>query len=81
MFRKKVIPVVVLSLLMLGTSALPSRANELGDALQQQQDIANQKKQAQGQLNKLTFTVDKIKAQLTQISIFIIISCLYSVIK
>lgn len=67
MFQNKVIPVVVLSILMLGTSALPSRATELGDAVQKQQDIANQKKQAQGQLNKLTFTADKIKAQLTQL--------------
>ncbi|HWQ42695.1 MAG TPA: peptidoglycan DD-metalloendopeptidase family protein [Desulfosporosinus sp.] len=67
MFQKKVIPVVVLSLLMLGTSALPSWAAELGDAVQKQQDIANQKKQAQGQLNSLTFTADKIKAQLAQL--------------
>ena len=64
MFRKKVIPIAVLSILLLGTSALPSRANELGDAVQQQQDLANQKKQAQGQLNKLTFTADIMKAQL-----------------
>ncbi|HEY8911428.1 MAG TPA: peptidoglycan DD-metalloendopeptidase family protein [Desulfosporosinus sp.] len=64
LFRKKVIPIAVLSILLLGTSALPSRANELGDAVQQQQDLANQKKQAQGQLNKLTFTADIMKAQL-----------------
>jgi len=67
LFPKKVIPIVVLSILLLGTSALPSRANELGDAVQQQQDIANQKNQAQGQLNHLTFTADKIKAQLAQL--------------
>jgi len=67
LFRKKAIPVVVLSLLMLGTSALPSRASELEDTVQKQQDIVNQKKQAQGQLNNLTYTADKIKAQLTQL--------------
>ena len=67
MFRKKGIPVIVLSLLLLGTSVLPSQADELGDAVQEKQGISNQKNQAQGQLNKLTFTADKMKAQLAQL--------------
>ena len=67
MFQKKVIPIVVVCFFLLGTSALPSRANELGDAVQQKQDISNQKNQAQGKLNQLTFTADKIKAQLDQL--------------
>jgi len=67
LFQKKVIPIVVFSLLLLGTFALPSRADELGDAVQKKQDIAKQKNQAQGQLNKLTFTADKMKAQLAQL--------------
>ncbi|MDR3585365.1 MAG: peptidoglycan DD-metalloendopeptidase family protein [Desulfosporosinus sp.] len=67
MFQKKVIPIVVVSFFLLGTSALPSWANELGDAVQQKQDVANQKNQAQGKLNQLTFTADKIKAQLDKL--------------
>ena len=67
MFRKKGIWTVTLSLLLLGTSALPSWADELGDVIQQKQGITNQKNQAEGQLNKLTFTADKVKAQLTQL--------------
>ena len=64
MFQRKVISMVVLSLLLLGTSALPSRANELGDAMQQQKDITNQTNQVRGQLNKLTYSADKIKTEL-----------------
>ncbi|TGE33908.1 M23 family metallopeptidase [Desulfosporosinus sp. Sb-LF] len=67
MFQKKLAPMVIMSLVILGASALPSRANELGDALGEQQDIINQKNQAKGQLNKLTFTAEKMKAQLTQL--------------
>jgi len=67
LFQKRVIPIVVLSLFLLGTSALPSQANQLGDAVQQKQDLANQKNQAQGTLNRLTFTADKMKAQLAQL--------------
>jgi len=67
LFRKKGIWTVTLSLLLLGTSALPSWADELGDVIQQKQGITNQKNQAEGQLNKLTFTADKVKAQLTQL--------------
>ena len=64
MFQRKLIPIVMLSLGLLGTSVLPSLASQLGDAVGQQQDVLNQKDQARGQLNQLTFTADKIKAQL-----------------
>lgn len=67
MFRKKGLLTVVLSFLLLGTSAMPSWADELGDAVQQKQSVTDQKNQAQGQLNQLTFTADKMKAQLTQL--------------
>ncbi|OLN33903.1 murein hydrolase activator EnvC family protein [Desulfosporosinus metallidurans] len=67
MFHKKIIPIAVLSLFLLGTSAFPSRADVLRDAVQQQQDIATQKNQAQGKLNQLTYTADKMKAQLAQL--------------
>lgn len=67
MFWRKVLPIVILSLGLLGTSALPSRANELGDAVGQQKDVLNQKDQTRGQLNELTYTADKIKAQMAQL--------------
>lgn len=67
MFRKKVIPTVGVMLLLLGTSALPSRADSLGDNIGKQQNIQNQKDQAQGKLNKLTYTSDKMKDQLAQL--------------
>ena len=67
MFRRKMLPIVILSLCILGTSALPSRANVLGDAVGQQKDILNQKDQARGQLNQLTYSADKIKTKMAQL--------------
>ena len=67
MFRRKVLTIVILCLLLLGTSALPSRASELGDAVGQQKDLLNLKNQARGQLNQLTYTADKIKIQMAQL--------------
>ncbi len=67
MFGKKVIPTVVVSLLLLGTLALPSRADQLGENLQQQKEVQDQKDQARKQLNKLTYSSDNMKAQLTKI--------------
>ncbi|MGI6119778.1 MAG: murein hydrolase activator EnvC family protein [Desulfosporosinus sp.] len=67
MFRRKMLTLVVICLLLFGTTALPSRANELGDAVKQQKNIINQKNQAQGQLKELTYTADKIKAQMAQL--------------
>lgn len=67
MFGKKVIPIVVVSLLLLGTSALPSRADQIGDDIQRRKEVQYQKDQAQKNLNKLTYTTDNLKAQLAQI--------------
>ncbi|SHH22172.1 murein hydrolase activator EnvC family protein [Desulfosporosinus lacus] len=67
MFGKKAIPTVLVSLLLLGTSALPTRADQLGESIQQKNDIQNQKDQARGQLNKLTYTSEKMKTQLAQL--------------
>lgn len=67
MFMKKVMPIVVVSLLLLGTSAIPSMADSLGESIEQQNQIQNQKDQAQGQLNKLTYTSENMKAQLAQL--------------
>jgi len=67
LFGKKAIPTVLVSLLLLGTSALPTRADQLGESIQQKNDIQNQKDQARGQLNKLTYTSEKMKTQLAQL--------------
>lgn len=67
MYGKKVIPTVVASLLLLGTLALPSMADQLGESIEQQNAIQNQKDQAQGQLNKLTYTSENMKAQLAEL--------------
>jgi len=67
LLRKKVLPISIIILGLLGTVALPSSANELGDAVGQQKDVINQKDTASGQLNELTYTADKIKAQMAQL--------------
>jgi len=67
LFGKKVIPAIVISLLLLGTSAMPSRADQLGENLQQQKDILDQKAEAQKKLNKISYTTDTMKAQLAHI--------------
>ena len=67
MFQRKVLTIVIVCLGLLGTSVLPSWAGELEDAVQRQKDISNQKNQAQGKLNQLTYTADKIKAQMVQL--------------
>jgi len=46
---------------------LPTRADQLGESIQQKNDIQNQKDQARGQLNKLTYTSEKMKTQLAQL--------------
>lgn len=64
MFRRRTIAIVFLGLALSGITVLPSRADELSNAVNQQQDILNRQNEAQGQLNKLTFTADKMKKQL-----------------
>ena len=67
MLRRKVLPISIIILGLLGTSAIPSRASELGDAVGQQKAVITQKNQASGILNELTYTADKIKAQMAQL--------------
>ena len=65
--KKKVILTGVVSLLMLGTVALPIHANQLDETIQQQKDILSRKDQAQKKLNTLTYTSDTMKAELDEI--------------
>lgn len=67
MFGKKVIPAMLISLLLLGMTALPSRADQLGESIQQQREIQSEKDKARGKLNKLTYTSDIMKNQLAQL--------------
>jgi len=65
MFRGKLITIVIISLTLIGTSVLPSRADELVDAVGQKTNVLDQTKQARGQLNQLTYTEEIIKTKMT----------------
>ncbi|MHB8125968.1 MAG: murein hydrolase activator EnvC family protein [Desulfitobacteriaceae bacterium] len=56
-----------LSIVLLGVTIIPLRADNLEDAVQRQQEIVEKQIKVQGKLNSLTFTEDKIKAQLNQL--------------
>ncbi|MDQ7093061.1 peptidoglycan DD-metalloendopeptidase family protein [Desulfosporosinus sp. PR] len=64
MFKQRAVLTVTLSFALLTISSVPSQASNLTDTVQQQKTVTQQKEQAQGQLNKLTYTSDKLKAQL-----------------
>ncbi len=65
--KHKIIP-MVLACSMFGLSGLPVHADELSDALGQQQSIRQQQSQAEGRLNQLKFTTDRLKAEVAQLN-------------
>ncbi|MHB1652409.1 MAG: murein hydrolase activator EnvC family protein [Desulfitobacteriaceae bacterium] len=65
---RRLFSIVYLCLILLGVSVLPLRADELSDAVQKQQAVQQQENQAKGRLNQLTFTSEKLKTQLAQIT-------------
>ncbi|MHB8073593.1 murein hydrolase activator EnvC family protein [Desulfosporosinus fructosivorans] len=67
MFKRKAITIVIISLSILGTSVLPTRATELGDAVGQQKDLITEKNQVKEQLNKLSYSADKLKTQMAEL--------------
>lgn len=67
MFPKRGVVSGALCLLMLGASALPTWADQLGDAVQQQQSLSNQTNQARNKLKDLTYVEDEIKAELVDL--------------
>jgi len=67
LFTPNVLTIMILSLSLLLTPVVSTRANELGDAVGQQKDLTNQKDQVRGQLNQLTYTADKLKEQMAQL--------------
>ncbi|MDI6812252.1 MAG: peptidoglycan DD-metalloendopeptidase family protein [Desulfitobacteriaceae bacterium] len=60
--KRKIIP-MVLAFSVFGLSGFPVHADELSDALGQQQTIQQQQSQAKGRLNQLKFTTDRLKAE------------------
>ncbi len=60
--------VCFLSIILLCVTVIPSRADSLEDAVERQQEIVDQQIKSKGQLNSLTFTANKIKTQLNQLS-------------
>lgn len=66
--QKKWAMSLILTGILLGSSAMPLRAGEIDDAIQQQQDVKQQQNQIQGKLDQLTFTEDKLKAQIQDLS-------------
>lgn len=67
MFKRRVITIVLVSLSLLGTSVLPTRATELGEAVGQQKDLIKQKNEVKEQLNKLTYSADNLKTQMAEL--------------
>ncbi|HWQ70715.1 MAG TPA: peptidoglycan DD-metalloendopeptidase family protein [Desulfitobacteriaceae bacterium] len=53
-----------LSIAFLGATAIPLQADSLDDAVRRQNEIAGKQQETQGKLNNLTYTADKINAQL-----------------
>lgn len=64
---KKVIPAIVLSCALLLSSGPVLRADELDDAIRDQQKLTEQANQVQGRLNQLTYTADKMKKDQDQL--------------
>jgi len=48
---------------------MPAQADELTDALKKEQQILEQQKQARGELQKLTYSADKIEEQIEQLDV------------
>ena len=69
MVWRKLIPVLCLSVALFATSVLPSRADELDDAVRRQQEILDQQNQVKGKLNQLTYTADKMKKQQNELKL------------
>ncbi len=65
--KRKIIP-MVLAFSLFGLSGFPVHADELSDALGQQQTIQQQQSQAKGRLNQLKFTTDRLKAEVAQLN-------------
>ncbi|MGI1657399.1 MAG: murein hydrolase activator EnvC family protein [Desulfitobacterium sp.] len=68
MAKKKGIVALLLTTVMLAGSVIPLQAGELEDALNKQRDLQRKEEQARSQLNKLTFTADKLQGQIKNLA-------------
>lgn len=68
MLRKKGPLALLLATLLIVGSVVPLQAGELEDAMQKQEQLRLQEQQARGQLNQLTYTADKLKAQIQDLA-------------
>lgn len=66
---KKVVPALILSLALLISSGPVLKADELDQAVREQQKLTEQTNQVQGRLNQLTYTADKMKKQQDELKV------------
>jgi murein DD-endopeptidase MepM/ murein hydrolase activator NlpD len=59
---------LLLTTILFGSSVIPLHAGELEDALKEQEQLQQKEQQARGQLNELTYTGDKLKAQIKDLA-------------
>lgn len=65
---KKGAVALLLTSLLLASSVIPLQAGELEDAIQKQKELQQKEEQARSQLNKLTYTADKIQGQIKNLA-------------
>lgn len=68
MLQKKGLTALLVTTILLGSSAIPLQAGELEDVIKQQEQLRQQEEQARGQLNQLTYTADKLKNEIQDLS-------------
>lgn len=68
MHKRTLFTALFMTVVMLGTSIVPLSADELDDAIREQQRIKNQQDAAKDRLNQLTYTADRLKTQLEQLN-------------
>lgn len=59
---------LLLTSTLLAGSVIPLQAGELEDALQKQKELQQKEEQARNQLNKLTYTADKLQGQIKNLA-------------
>lgn len=65
--RIRLVSACLLSLMLVGTTTVSVRGDELSDAVQRQQELQRQQSAANGKLNQLTYTADKLKRQIADL--------------
>lgn len=68
MFKRKGTVALLLTSVLLVGSVIPLQAGELEDAIKEQKNLQQREEQARNQLNKLTYTADKLQKQIKDLS-------------